>query len=263
VATGQERAVFGNLGSQPTSILSADGRFLACADGEKGIRVYDLAARKELRALAGHEGPATRLSFSRDGRYLVSAGKDGVALVWDAEKLAREAARGGQLSEERLRAAWDALGGEDGAKAFQAVWELADSEKGVTFLSAQLAPAKASADPATVAKLIVDLDSDTFTVREKASHELEKLGFEAEAALKKLAADPPSLNAKRTAERLLEKLKGGVTTPEARQMLRAVEVLERAATPKARKELERLASGISDATLTREARAALSRLGDP
>jgi hypothetical protein len=262
VATGLERAVFGSQGVQPVLTLSADGRYLALADGEKDIRVRDLAAGKDVRTLTGHEGPATRLEFSRDGRHLVTAGKDGVALVWDAQKLGLEAERGGNPGEEQLQAAWDDLAGGDGARAFQAVWEFADSEKGVLFLRERLAPAKRLSDEATLAKLIADVDSDEFAVREKAARELEDLGFEAEPALKKLAADPPSLNAKRTAQRLLEKLKGGVTTPEGRRVLRVVEALERAATPEARKTLEKLAGGISDATLTREARAALSRLGD-
>jgi hypothetical protein len=261
VGTGLERAVFGSLGGQPIVALSSDGRLLAVADSDKGVRVWDLASRKEF-IVTGHEGFVTQLGFTRDGKYLVTSGKDGIALVWDAAKWVTESDRAAKVADERLATLWDDLAGTDGPKAFQAGWELADSDRGVSFLGEQLSPAKPKADPEAIAKWIADLESDTFTIREKAARELEKLGFEAEPALKKLLADPPSLNTKRTASRLLEQLKSGEATPEARRMQRAVEALERAATAEARKTLQKLSSGLSESTLTREARAALSRLGE-
>src|SRR5204863_2349296 len=50
----------------------------------------------------------------------------------------------------------------------------------------------ARADERKVAQLVADLNSDQFTVREKASKELEKLGDSAEPALRKALAANPS-----------------------------------------------------------------------
>jgi hypothetical protein len=49
--------------------------------------------------------------------------------------------------------------------------------------------------------------------------------------------------------------------PEDLRHIRAVEVLEGLGTPEARNLLEELAKGAADATLTREAKASLRRLG--
>lgn len=77
---------------------SPDGKVLAVADGESGasyrgqgfldgseggIRLWDATTGKELRRLAGHEGVIRFLTFSADGRCLMSAGDDGRARLWD------------------------------------------------------------------------------------------------------------------------------------------------------------------------------------
>jgi hypothetical protein len=90
--------------------------------------------------------------------------------------------------------------------------------------------------------------------------ELEELGELAEAALRKMLAGKPSLEARRRAEELLEKLRGPLPAGERLRSLRAVEVLEHAGTESARELLTRLASGAPEARLTREAKGALQRL---
>jgi hypothetical protein len=65
---------------------------------------------------------------------------------------------------------------------------------------------------------------------------------------------------RRRAEALLDRLCGPITDPEQRRAVRAVAVLEDAATADARKLLAKLAGGAPDARLTQEARAALERL---
>ena len=80
------------------------------------------------------------------------------------------------LAKEKLDAAWAALGGSDGGKAYEAIRELAgDPAKAVPFLAERVKPVTPP-DSARVAKLIADLDADEFTVREAAQKELEKLG---------------------------------------------------------------------------------------
>jgi len=65
--------------------VSPDARFLAAADGAE-IRIWDLGqtppAQQPARTLSGHHGAVLSLSFSRDGRWLVSSSQDRSTRVW-------------------------------------------------------------------------------------------------------------------------------------------------------------------------------------
>jgi hypothetical protein len=113
-----------------------------------------------------------------------------------------------------------------------------------------------NADDRTTARLIADLDSDAFAVREKAAQELERLGDSAETALRQALRDKPAPDVRRRVEDLLEKLEGSGWIRDTR----AVEVLERMGTAEARELCARLASGAPEARRTLEAKAALARL---
>jgi hypothetical protein len=95
-------------------------------------------------------------------------------------------------------------------------------------------------------------------VRQGATQELEKLGEAAEVALRTALTQKPALEPRRRIESLLEKLR----TPSGDQLrqLRAIQVLEYAATPEARRLLETLAKGAEGGPLTREAQASCQRL---
>ena len=64
-----------------------------------------------------------------------------------------------------------------------------------------------------LARLIRQLDNDSFEEREKASAELEKLGKEAEDSMRKALADNPPVEVKVRLERLLENIKPGAVAP--------------------------------------------------
>src|SRR5262249_20943196 len=117
----------------------------------------------------------------------------------------------------------------------------------------------ARADP-KIEQLVTDLDSDKFQVRTAATAQLKALGELAEPALRRALAGDPSAEVRRRVEQLLEKVQEWAPPPERLREVRAVDVLERAATPEARKLLHELAKGAPEARLTREARAALDRL---
>jgi hypothetical protein len=126
-------------------------------------------------------------------------------------------------------------------------------------LKEHLHPAR-PVDPERLRRLLADLESEQFAVREKAQADLEELGDLTEPALRKVLADKPALEMRRRVQAVLERLHAPVKQPELLRALRAVAVLEDIATPQARRLLEELAAGTPEARLTREARAALERL---
>src|SRR5439155_800085 len=80
-------------------------------------------------------------------------------------------------------------------------------------------------------RLIRDLDDRSFRVRERAFNELEKLGGQAEAVLRKALAGQPSLEARRRMDTLVAKLDGQEVPPERLRALRTLRVLEELNTP--------------------------------
>jgi hypothetical protein len=141
---------------------------------------------------------------------------------------------------------------------------MADAAPGdvVAFLRSHLRPESAP-DPEKLRQLIADLNSDTFRVREKAVKELQDLAHLAVPALRKALDQKPAPEAARRIEQLLSRKPELVSRPEQLRRLRAMQVLEQAATKEARALLTELADGLPLAPETKEARAALGRLGEP
>jgi RNA polymerase sigma factor (sigma-70 family) len=124
--------------------------------------------------------------------------------------------------------------------------------------TSRAAQAVAAAEARQVSPLIAALADDRFEERERATRELAALGESALPALHKaLRSDLAETRSR--ARRLLEGLEHLARTPEGLQVTRAIEALENAGTPEARRVLEGLATGGPEAHRTREARAALKR----
>jgi hypothetical protein len=115
--------------------------------------------------------------------------------------------------------------------------------------------------PARLAELLANLDSDDFSLRQQVTHELKRLAELAEEDVRKALEANPSLEMRRRLDDIVANLEAPLPPPERLQSLRALEVLERLGTPAARQVLERLAQGAPKAWLTREADAAVQRLG--
>lgn len=167
----------------------------------------------------------------------------------------------GPLSSAELPSLWADLAGGDAVKAYRAIGRLAAApELTVPWLRERLRPV-AAADPQHLARLLADLDSNRFAVREQAMAELEKLGELAEPALQKALEGQPALEFRRRVEQLIEKLRGPITHPDHLRVWRALEVLEHVGTPAAKQVLERMAQGAPESRLTQEAKESLQRLG--
>src|SRR5262249_14413776 len=184
---------------------------------------------------------------------------DGSSLVWDlatapAAPLAKDA------GDNDITAWWADLAAEDAARAYAAVWRLTEArEKALPFLREHLKPV-AEPDPAEVARLVADLNSDLFRVREKAFRRLEGLGGATLPALRTELQKGPPPEARCRLEALLSCEPNPAASPETLRRLRALQVLERMGYGDARKYLGELAGGAAEAPETREAKAALERL---
>jgi hypothetical protein len=153
-------------------------------------------------------------------------------------------------------ALWEQLAASDARAAFRAVWRLADHPDLSLPLLRRHLHAATALPAGRIAGWVRDLGDEDFSVREKASGELEKAGDLAEAALRKALSESDSLEVRRRAERLLQSLESGPSSEIVRQV-RAVEVLGQVGTPEACELLEVLARGTPEARITREALAAL------
>jgi RNA polymerase sigma factor (sigma-70 family) len=234
--------------------FAPNGKMLATADrvdnageGGNGITLWDVATGRVRHRLAGHQGDVNAVAFAPGGRTLITGSTDTTALVWDVTGPPLPKPAGGP------DAAWDDLLSEDAARAYQAMSALAATPKGVVLLGKHLPPA-VPPDGRRVAQLLKALDSEAFAERDQASQELEKLGEAAEPALRQALAGLASLETRKRAERLLNKL-----DPEWLRTQRALEALELAGNEQAKTVLQALSRGAPEARRTREAKAALGR----
>jgi hypothetical protein len=255
-------------GRSPVALdFSPDGRILAVATGgvisdhNGAVHLIETATGFERCRFQGHLGTVWSVAFSPDGLLLASAGNDGAPIVWDMT--GRLLAAGKKVStfvEKELDAAWSDLASEDAAKAWKAILSLsARPEQAMPLLEKRL-PANAPLEPKRLARLLAELDNGEFETRDQASKDLAALGHVVAPALRKLLQGEPSVEARMRAEKLLGKIgKDGILTEELR-CLRALEILEYAGTPEAKKLLENEAKGASQSQLTQGAKAALERL---
>jgi RNA polymerase sigma factor (sigma-70 family) len=264
VATGLE--VFHVEGYIECAAFSPDGRLLATADGQ-GLRLWDALTGQRLFQRpwpAGLEhfsifSPIRCLAFLPDGRAVVTGMNDGTSLVWDLQPQTWPAAGTTRhLGRKDLDALWCDLADSDAARAHRAIHALAAApEQAVGFLADRLRPV-APPDPRTVRRLLADLDSDRFVAREAAARQLAGLGEKVEPALQEVLQGKPSAELRRRVTALLDSWK--VPSGETLRTLRALRVLERVGTARAMLVLRQLATGVSAARETRQARAALQRL---
>jgi eukaryotic-like serine/threonine-protein kinase len=82
----QTRVVLGSLQHHDASIaVSPEGR-IATSEQDGTLRVWDADGGGPRAILRGHDAGIHGLSFSRDGRRLLSASLDGSARIWDLER---------------------------------------------------------------------------------------------------------------------------------------------------------------------------------
>jgi WD40 repeat protein len=159
-----------------------------------------------------------------------------------------------------LDALWSDLADADAVKAYRSVWALTKTPKETTAYVGERLKPTAAPDAQKVERLVTDLNSDRFAVRDKANQELARLGGLVEPALRKALEANPSLETRQRIEKLLRGLLGPITLPERLRAVRAVETLELIGTGEAKALLAQYAAGAPRARLTQDATEALARL---
>src|SRR5262249_28378817 len=146
------------------------------------IRFWETATWKEIGSIPVPNRDArppnracvSSLAFSPDGRTLATGHADGTILLWDATL--RAGGHGGPPTHAPPAALWADLIGADAARAYAAVWRLADHpQPSVSFLKERLRPVP-TIPPEVIRSLLDDLDSDQFKVREEAERKLRAFG---------------------------------------------------------------------------------------
>lgn len=248
----------GHRGVVSALAFSPDRKLLASAGMDGMIRLWNLADGKEFGHLQGHRGHVNALAFSADSRRLASAGRDATVIVWDCAK-ARRPTSGAEARD--LDSLWDELADADAHVAFRAAAELhrrpADA---LRLFRARILPA-GSVKADHIQTLIDELNAEQYPIRDQATKALEQLDTLAEPFLiKALAAKPGAESAKRL-QHLVDRLDEPIRDPSKLRLQRAVEILERIATPAAQELLADWAQGAPEARFTRLASEARARLG--
>ena len=69
------------------SVPNPKGYLLVSASADKTLKTWDARTGTLLRAHKGHQGPVLGASLGLDGAVIVSAGDDGVCLVYTTEEV--------------------------------------------------------------------------------------------------------------------------------------------------------------------------------
>jgi RNA polymerase sigma factor (sigma-70 family) len=244
---------------EPEAIaVSKDGRWLAAARPDKTIYMWEIATGKEVAKRSGYRARVGCLAFRPDGKAVASGHRDGTAVVWDLSGLTPT--KPAAIDRET---AWKDLASHDAAKAYRASLALSADSECVAFFRQWLKPIQ-PAPAGEVNRLIDELNSEDFQIREKATTALTQFGDRAYSQLRDALRKEQSLEQRSRVEGILKK--GNRLTesdPERLRSLRCIEVLERVGSSDARTLLSELAKGTTGAPLTRESANALLHFSHP
>jgi hypothetical protein len=260
--TGLTRKVKSGSEAADTSLaFSANCKMFASASGDGRIHIWETTTLKERCQFRGLETGIVPLAFSPKALTLASGSTDTTILLWDLPGIVTGRVPAGKLTPQDLETAWGELASTDAAKAYQAMGRmLAQSSTALAYLKEQIKPAEPVVEQAVIDRMVKDLASEKFAVRDKATTELAKLGDAAEGALRKALKEQSILEVRQRLEKLLRKIEemNLDPPPERLRLMRAVEVVENLGTD-GMPLLKSWAGGAPGALLTRQAQQALDK----
>jgi hypothetical protein len=248
-------------GGPPYHALAFNPQGSALAAGSAGgaLWLWETSTGKEMAVFKGHAGLVFALAFAPDGRMLATGSYDATVKLFDSH-------RGLKLPDVKLeKAELDALfkdlSSDNDLKASRAVLALsAAASQSLPALKAMLRQGSPP-DLKAIPKLIADLKSDQFALRDKATRKLAAMGPSVRPELRPYLKMPLELEAKRRIEKLLADLgDAGFTASDRLLTERAIVILERIGSNEARQVLTGVLYGVPTETLIDQAQAALERL---
>lgn len=273
-ATGQRISRLAAGEGKPGPLcFSPDGRLLAIGrtwrDTETGhsevrrgtTQLWEMASHTVRRDFRGHDGGVTALAFSTDGRRLASGSANSTILIWDAAGEMLLPHPESKLTAAQGDALWQQLASADGATGYKAILGLcAAPGDGINLLKSRVRPIAAGLDEQEIRRLVKSLDSPKPTERALAEAKLACAAQTAVPALKRVIKDSVSADLRKRAEALLMQILLADQPDDWMRLTRALEFLERIATPQARELVRSVALGRADHPLTLEAKSVLARM---
>lgn len=233
--------------------VSPDGRLMAWFDPAWKLRVYEVCTGK---IVLRFEEDYSSIAFAPSGWRLATGCKaDSSILIWDLPMLFRS--QPSPFKDSSPDALWAALMAADAVQAHHALWRLAVLPEADDFVARHLQPVEAL-PIARLNALLADLGNLDFQTRERAELALAAAGEAVRAALAEASTGATDAEVQQRLARLQARLRP--QTPERLREVRALLVLETRGTTEARRLLQRLAVGVSEARLTQGAKEALERL---
>jgi sugar lactone lactonase YvrE len=246
-----------------TIAVSPGGRYLATGGGDQILHIWDLALGKRILQLTGHSKLIRSVAFSPSGKSVVSASGDNSIRIWPIdESYSRAKSASAKLTNRELERAWTSLASTDAAEAYLAIRALiSDSDRAVLYLKSRIRPMEKPENEAKIiTRLIAELDHEEFSVRERATSELHRLGDITESALRDVLNKRLSAEAKRRVTHLLSlAIQSGPPTEQLR-VLRSIEILERIANDDAKELLRSIARGDPESRISQDCNKSLQRI---
>jgi hypothetical protein len=252
IATGDRVAALPDDLYVRAAAFSRDSRFLATAVNDGVIQIWEVATWTKRIEFKGYQYMCTTLTFGPAGQ-LFSGYVNTTVLAWDTRP-PRVAA---SVSLER---AWTDLARREAAESFKSEGRFLASPAETVKLFGEKIKCAEAIDAKRVQRLLADLGSDEFAVREAASKALAGLDEQAIPYLEDTLKNTESAEVRLRVKRLLEQRKEAALTSDQIRQVRAVMVLERIGDGGAKDLLQRWATGPVGALLTTEAVTALKRL---
>jgi WD40 repeat protein len=253
LATGQRIAVLPAVGPTPIH-FTPNRRALMTASSD--FRLWNASSGRELGHWPPRGSPISSwvLAISPDGSQFATGHQDGSILLWPMPRRAPAPV----ISATELDRLWSDLGAE-AAAGWAAIDRLSDSpQEAVKLFRERLRPT-AALDAARIRPLITDLDNEQPPRRAAARRELARYADIIQPMLRGALATSTSAEKRKSLQGLLE-LTTRLSDPQRLRRWRAVVVLERIATPDARKLLELIAQSPPGSIEADAARQAIGRI---